>query len=160
MDSYSEAREYLEELDQKLGDEGLALDGVLIGQAALWEYAERAGVEIEGRETEDIDIYVPDVLQAFDIAELYDEVPQQTGTRLNIDRAPNTYIDLIWDHPMADTYAEIIESGDAEKVEGLENINLYLMSEEEYIESKRNAGREKDSIDIEKMQKVMESGTF
>lgn len=160
MDSYSEAREYLEEFDRNLGQNGLELDGVLIGQAALWEYAERAGVDIEGRETEDIDIYVPDVLQAFDIADLYDEVPQQTGTRLNIDRMPDTYMDLIWDHPMADKYVEVMESEDAEKVEGLENINLYLLPEEDYIESKRNAGREKDFMDIEKMQEVMDSGIF
>lgn len=160
MDSYSEARHYLEEFDDNLGQEGLELEGVLIGQVALWEYADRAGVDIEGRETDDIDIYVPDVLQAFDIAELYDEVPQQTGTRLNIDRVPDTYMDLIWDHPMADTYIEAMESGEAEKVEGLDNIDLYILPEEDYIESKTQAGREKDFSDIDKMQNVMASGTL
>lgn len=155
MDSYKQARQYLEDFDDKLGEEDLELEGVLIGQVALWEYADRAGVEVEGRETDDIDIYVPDVMQAFDIAELYDEAPQQTGTRLSVGRHPQTYMDLIWDHPMADNFVETMESEDTQKVEGLENIDLYLLPEEDYIESKKNAGREKDFSDIEKMREIM-----
>lgn len=155
MDDYSEAMEYLQEFDEKLGEEGLELEGVLIGQAALWEYAERYDAEIEGRETDDVDIYVPDVMQAFDIAEMYDEVPQQTGTRLEIDSHPQTYMDLIWDHPMAEDFVEVIESEDSEMVEGLENIDLYVLPEEVYIESKRNAGREKDDEDIAKLEQMM-----
>lgn len=152
MDSYSEARQYLEEFDERLGEEDLELEGVLIGQVALWEYAERAEEDIEGRETDDIDIYAPEVMDVFDIAELYDEVPQQTGTRLSIDNCPQTYMDLIWDHPMAEDFVEVMQSEEAEMVEDLDNIDLYLPPEDLYIESKKNAGREKDYGDIEKMR--------
>lgn len=155
MDSYSEAYEHLEEFDEALGEQDLELEGVLIGQVALWEYAEREGVDIEGRDTDDVDIYAPDVMQVFDIAELYDEVPQQTGTRLEVDNSPRTYMDLIWDHPMAEEFVEIMGSEDAEKVKGLENIDLYLPPTETYIESKERAGREKDHSDIEKLHEIL-----
>lgn len=154
MDGYSEFREYLEKFDQELGEADLQLTGVLIGQTALWEYAEQQDEEITKRETEDIDIYAPNVEEVFEVADLYNEAPQHAGIRVDLDRSEDGKVDLMWNHEMSEEFVSYLDE-ENEKIQYLDNIDLYMLPKDTYKRSKKNAGRSKDKEDLEELEKLM-----
>ncbi|MFP4045745.1 MAG: hypothetical protein ACLFS3_01660 [Candidatus Aenigmatarchaeota archaeon] len=171
MKTWDDAWETISGLNKILSNRGERLEAYLIGGIGFRYMLEKTRDEGEihqYRETNDIDLATHDILTVFELAEEYDMPIGRNGTRLPTDKFketrmmnpedPETYVDLITDHPLLeelDKERDLTVSLNKE-YEELRNLDLYVPNPDQLLRNKKKAFEDSVSRSKEKREHDLE----
>lgn len=157
MKSYGEMHEVLEEADEMFGEMGYEdVEMTMVGGGSLLYHVDKAGVDIDRNSTDDVDLLTGDAMAVMDLADKYaSKNMKRSGVRVPVSKTGDKNIDFLFEHPMMEDFLGDYDEG--YRVEDLENMEVKVLSPEDFIRDKKRLSREKDINDISRMEKVIEA---
>lgn len=155
MKSFDEIYGALEDLDEKLEELGYqGFEATMVGGGATLYHANGRGMKVGRKSTDDVDLVTDDIEAVCDLAKKYGSgTLGASGERIPLSRGK--YADITWNHPYRDEIERQKEEGNMHRVEGFDNMEVYVMPPEAIIDEKSNLHREKDKKDVELMEEIL-----